>query len=404
MRVDGLIPQPREWQCEALAAWEANCRRGIASVVTGGGKTIFAILCIEAIKRHRVQVSTTILVPTIALMDQWYANIRAYLDISADQIALFAGSTKTVRTKQVNIVVLNTGRELVQEITKRVPSFLIVDECHRAASPMNSKALRGNHIATLGLSATPESCGESRFRTVLIPRLGKIIYTYDLMTARADGVISDFSLTNVAVDLSETERYHDAQVTKRIANLHSRCDRGEPLEHQLQLARIRRANIRKNASIRIPLAVRLAEEANGARCIIFHESIGGVDQIARLLVMRGRRATAYHSRLGPELRTDNLRQFAQGRFDILVACRAIDEGLDVPAAQIAIIASSTKQNRQRIQRIGRVLRPSETKVKAEIFTIYIRNCEEEYLLDEMSQLDGHVDVRWMRAEQLADSS
>ena len=46
---DGIFPTPpvlRAWQQEALEEWSINFS-GIAQVVTGGGKTFFAIACMD---------------------------------------------------------------------------------------------------------------------------------------------------------------------------------------------------------------------------------------------------------------------------------------------------------------------------------------------------------------------
>ena len=40
----------RKWQQIALDEWTRADNRGIASVVTGGGKTIFALACAKAIQ------------------------------------------------------------------------------------------------------------------------------------------------------------------------------------------------------------------------------------------------------------------------------------------------------------------------------------------------------------------
>ena len=74
-------------------------------------------------------------------------------------------------------------------------------------------------------------------------------------------------------------------------------------------------------------------------------------QCAWCLDRRGERVSIYHSHLAPTIRRRNLELFKLGHVSTLVTCRALDEGLNVPDASVAIIAASTRSTRQRIQRL-----------------------------------------------------
>lgn len=60
-----------------------------------------------------------------------------------------------------------------------------------------------------------------------------------------------------------------------------------------------------------------------------------------------------HSAMAPDARKPALERFRDGEVRILISCRALNEGFDVPSASIGIVMSSTSVNRQRIQRLGR---------------------------------------------------
>jgi superfamily II DNA or RNA helicase len=104
--------------------------------------------------------------------------------------------------------------------------------------------------------------------------------------------------------------------------------------------------------------------------------------ISEILFKRGHSVALYHSQLGGDSRRENLKQFKKGMIEILVCCRALDEGVDIPESEVAIIAASTSSNRQRIQRVGRVIRLHGSKDIAKIFTIYITQKELEKLVEE----------------------
>jgi len=81
---------------------------------------------------------------------------------------------------------------------------------------------------------------------------------------------------------------------------------------------------------------------------------------------------------------------------VLVTCRALDEGANVPEANIAIIARSTSSTRQRIQRLGRVLRPAAKKSAATVYTLFTGEDEREQLANEARGLEGVARIVWKR--------
>ena len=60
---------------------------------------------------------------------------------------------------------------------------------------------------------------------------------------------------------------------------------------------------------------------------------------------------------------------ASGLVPVLVAIDCLDEGVDVPAVDAAIILASSTNDRQFIQRRGRVLRRSSNKARAKLIDI-----------------------------------
>ncbi len=338
-----------------------------------------------------------IVVPTMALLDQWYVSLREDLQVPDADIATFSGEGRPEHIGIVNLMVVNTARVYGPKVPKKYASMLIVDECHRAASQANSLALRGDYRATLGISATPEREHDDLFTTVLVPLLGPVTFEYSYSQALRDGVIVPFDLINVSTDMTAEEQreYDDASVD--IARTYQKVMSGDVNRDLLVRKLQRRARLAASSIHRIPVTVRLAEQHRDNRLIIFHESISSAERILRILLARNFNATIYHSRIGAELRRDNLRLYRRGVFDTIVTCRALDEGANVPETDVAIVASSTGSARQRIQRLGRVLRPAPGKPRARIYTIYVSKPEERRLAEEASTLTGAGEVIWMRS-------
>lgn len=391
-----LDTAPRRWQTEALEAWLRAEQRGIVGVVTGAGKTLFAELCMVKFRASWPRGRIVVVVPTLALLDQWFVSIREDLHIPEEEIATFSGESRAAEARPVNLVVLNTARRAAPQISAAGPSFLVVDECHRAASPENLKALGGDHQATLGMSATPERDYDDGLDEVLIPSLGPVIYRYDYEQARADGVIAPFDLVNVEVELNTREQSQYDALTQRVAKLLRRRASGEDVDGLLKRTLQARAAVSATASMRVPTAVLLVEKNRGDRTLVFHERIANAEAIHELLESRGNRVTLYHSGVNPAVRRDNLRLYRRGVFDILVTCRALDEGVNVPDTRVAVIASSTASVRQRIQRLGRVLRPSPGKGAALVYTVYATEVERRRLEQDQGAA-GADSVGWLRA-------
>ena len=368
------------------------------SVVTGGGKTVFAHMCISEFFKHAPDGRVLIIVPTVALLDQWYVSLQDELGVPTDEIALYSGSEKPEHQGRINLLVINSARTLAEAVAGDACAFLIVDECHRSGSPQNAKALAGKYWATLGLSATPEREYDEGFHVYIEPALGPIIYTYDYREAHADGVITAFDLVNVRIDLLLREQSAYDRMTRAIAAQKRREGKAGGIQ-STRLKRLlqRRASVAGAASLRIPVAVRLVESHRGQRAIIFHERIDAAEKLVDLLSKRKHSVTAYHTKIGPAMRRENLRLYRRGVFDILVCCRALDEGMNVPETSVGVIASSTASQRQRIQRLGRVLRPAAGKDRATIYTIYATTQEGARLKREEDRLEGVASVSWSRS-------
>ena len=384
---------PRRWQIEAVEAWDKGLT-GIARVVTGGGKTVFSFLCLKRFFTEYPDGKAIIVVPTIALLDQWFVDISDATDIDESEIACYSGGSKPEHPKRINILVLNTARLVSQDLSNAGTTFLIVDECHRAGAIENSKALLGNHEATLGLSATPEREADDGFVTRITPALGPVIYDYDYRTAKTDGVIVDFDLINVEIgisagDLNRLQARFEDPLNKSLGSVSDAAATG---------AGSKSTKIARSAerALRVPWAVKLALSHQHERVVIFHERVAEVESISDLLAKFGQNSVTYHSSLSDSHRRDNLRLFRRGIVNMLVTCRALDEGANVPEANVAIVAHSTSSTRQRIQRLGRVLRPARNKRRAIVYTLYVGDDQRIRLSKEATNLEGVADVSWSR--------
>ncbi|PXA80766.1 hypothetical protein DMC25_21025 [Caulobacter sp. D4A] len=384
MAISGL----RRWQTEAIEAWQGHGHRGIVGAVTGGGKTVFALACVRETRPE----TTLIVVPTVALLDQWWEEATSFFSLRLDDVNLITGRGKLVRGT-INIGVLNTVSKLEAKWAAE-QTMLIVDECHKAASDKFSAVLDLPAEKRLGLSATPYRPYDDGLRERLIPALGDVIYQYTYADALRDEVIVPFSLRNVVFDLEEERATSYAKMTRMIARTISENGSDSPEAVSLYL---RRARILNLSPARVEITLRLVAAHRGERILVFHEDVEACAVIHEVLMASGVRAGLYHSGLPARMRAETLLDFRRGRSGVLVTCRALDEGFNVPEAQIGIIAASTATRRQRIQRLGRVLRPAAGKGGATIYTLVATSPEIERLKAEEVEMEGVADVSWSHA-------
>lgn len=378
----------RRWQSEAMKAWESNGRRGIVGAVTGGGKTIFALACIRETRPE----TTLIIVPTVALLDQWWEETTSFFGWSLDDVNIVSGRKKLVRGS-VNIGVLNT-------VAKLAPSWpgedalLVIDECHKAASEKFSAVLGLPGDARLGLSATPERPYDDGLSELLVPALGDVIYQYTYADALRDEVIVPFNLQNIVFDLEEDREASFKKMTRMIAR--SISEHGTEAPETIALF-LRRSRILNLSPARVEITLRLVAAHKTERILVFHEDVEACRVIHEVLRANGVSARLYYSGLQAKARTQALADFRQGHARVLVTCRALDEGFNVPETEIGIIAASTATRRQRIQRLGRVLRPASGKNSATIYTLVATKAEIERLKAEENELEGVANASWSHA-------
>ena len=415
------------WQQTCIKEWLSIGSRGVVQVVTGAGKTILALYAAKALQEKLGKpVELVIIVPKTFLVTQWKASILSHqqdLGIRREDIGWVQGNHHQVHNKRVMIYVVNSARYTLSStlhslLTKGKTVLVIADECHHYASAENRKifsfldsldAKATKRFHSFGLSATPQVHG---FATHLVPALGPLFYTYGFTEAIRDGVINQVVIHNVELAMTEeqVELYGElcAKVTTtlhRLTNLVPYLKKLKGAEFFLEIQNLctsKHESIAETARLLIALfhqrraLVNLAPQRitctfdliklldSRSKIIIFGERISQSEELYELLKRRYPKEVAhYHSELGEIERTVALKRYRSGEARILVSCKALDEGLDIPSADVGIILSSTSEQRQRVQRMGRVLRRQEGKHKASLFYLSLADTvEDANLLEE----------------------
>lgn len=384
----------REWQEKAFPLWWEK-KRGIIKVVTGGGKTFFAIHCLKRYLENDPQKSILIVVPSIALLDQWYDSLSQNFDDK--EISLNGGGEQTKVITKICISTIDSLKNIISLIDAE-NTLLIVDECHKIGTEKRGEMLTNAWHATLGLSATPERDYDDNFYIIIKKILGDIIFNYDYIDAREDEVIVNFKLLYGYAALLPEEENKYKKFTKSIQRRAATIGGQDMNDYPLKMLIFNRARLVKNSKNRIPYGIELIQKYERDSWIVFTENKKQAKEFNKIVnKLKGFNSGIYNTDLNDDERQENLEKFKAGNLNVLVSCTALDEGFDMPEADGAMILSASSSKRQRIQRMGRVLRITANKENALIVTVYSSKTEYEKLREESNRykLEG-VPVKWQQ--------
>lgn len=381
----------RDWQENAFPLWWEK-KRGIIKVVTGGGKTVFAIHCLTKYLEENQSNSILIVVPSIALLDQWYEGLSQ--SFSFKEIALNGGGEQIEDIAKICITTIDSLKNLIDKVDPE-NTLLIVDECHKIGTEKRGEMLTNNWHATLGLSATPERDYDDNFYIIIKKILGDIIFDYDYIDAREDEVIVNFKLLYGYAAMLPEEEDKYTKFTKNIQRRAATIGGSNMNDYPLKMLIFNRARLVKNSKNRIPYGVELLLKHKRESWIVFTENKKQAKEFNKIINKKGFKSGIYNTDLNDEERLHNLTAFKNRELNVLVSCTALDEGFDMPEADGAMILSASSSKRQRIQRMGRVLRITANKENALIVTVYSSKTEFTKLREESNRykLEG-VPVKW----------
>ncbi len=397
---------PRPHQLEAIEVWKLRGRRGILEHATGSGKTITAITAMrEWLEAGR---PVLILVPSELLLTQWRDEVRAELGEETRMLLVGADNSRWRRTDVlewytgpeggpcVTLAMLQTAstEEFLRHVRGGEHLMLIADEVHRAGSPRFSRVLSIDAGARMGLSATPKRFGDPEGTERLLGYFGGVVHSFFLADAIAAGRLCSYTYYVHPVELSPDEtlewRRMTAEIGKEIARASS-SENGElSVSERAKLLLIRRARILKQASGKVPLATEVVCEhyEPGQRWLVYCDVETQLEEVVHALREKGLPCTGYSSQM------QGSREAALAHFEsvggVLVAIKMLDEGVDMPATDRALILASSRNPREFIQRRGRVLRISPGKSMAEIHDALVMPPRQDEETDTIAILKGEL--------------
>ena len=378
----------RSYQEEALIKFKSANYKGILAMATGAGKTITALACASSIEDLDL---IFIVVPIKDLVQQWLEELQKFTNFYSPiaavgksniwkeqlyrKLNLIHGGKQAARRLPTVLVGTYSGlsklsvAELIEDaggLPKK--SLIIADEVHTAGAEQYRRILRNDFTYRLGLSATPIRSHDEEGTEFVLDYFGGIVYELDLEQAIELGILCQYEYYVYVVTLTDIENEEYQKLTKRIVKLLRSGN--DKVSGSINRLAIERSRIIKSASDKIAILDRIIQDHPLSKGMIYCADIEQADLVCHRLSQQGIQVSRFTSKEDKQ-RSLILYEFSQGRLDALVAVKCLDEGVNIPAAQEAIILASDTSQRQFIQRRGRILRKVEGKERATLIDILV---------------------------------
>ena len=351
--------EPFYYQREAIAEWDRHQGRGVVVLPTGAGKTFVAVMAIE--RRPR---STLVVVPTLDLLHQWFDLLESAF---ARSIGIIGGGY--YEPAPITVTTDDSAYLHAEKLGHRF-GLVVFDECHHLPSESYAMAARALLAPfRLGLTATPERTdgGEARYAELI----GPIVYRKDI-DELSGTYLASYETQRIEISLTDAERLeYQSERALYLGFIRSqgirmsspsgwadfiakstRSDDGR----RAFLAYRRQRQLALTATRKLEVLERLLHSHRNDRVLIFTEDNATVYEIASRFLLP---AITHQTRV--KERSAILKAFNAGELTAVVTSKVLNEGVNVPEANVAVVLSGSGSVREHVQRLGRILRKREHK-------------------------------------------
>lgn len=416
------------YQKNAVEKWENNNYKLMFEMATGTGKTRTAIGCISKLKKKLDKLVVIICTPQDTLTKQWKNEIDN-LGVLFDAEIIADGSNHKWRNQlQIMLTQMSVGlyryviiyttqttaskKDFVEIIEKHLKGdevCFVGDEAHGLGANVTKRALLPIYRYRIGLSATPQRWFDDVGTSILNSYFGDDPFSFTILQAQTTinpltnkPFLVEYYYHPVFVKLTEEELESYKKLTQRIKNLYkyaNRSDNSDEYQKRYEMLLFARANIQKNALEKYGALEKILNEMETVEnTLVFTapEQIDGVLQILSSNDVLAHRITQEQGTV-PETKYNGLTErqyliecFKKKQYGALVAISCLDEGIDIPTADTAIIMASSTNPREYIQRIGRVIRQAPNKKDAHIYDFVVEPSFNKMLSKELIQFEIEI--------------
>lgn len=351
--------EPRDYQQAGLQGWLKAKGRGVVVLPTGSGKSYLALMAIDAKRRD-----TLVVAPTLDLVRQWYDLLRHAF--CADVGVLGGGEHRVL---PLTVCTYDSAYLHMEHLGARF-GLLVFDECHHLPGSTYSLAARLSLAPfRLGLTATPERADGRE--DALDELVGPVAYRRDIGELAGE-YLAEYTTERIIVQLSPQERAeHDQEralyrefVRSQGIRMGSPAGWGDFVMRSSMSDEGRRAmrayrrqrQIAFAAQAKIDTVEYLLRLHAEDRCLLFTNDNATAYELSHRFLLP---AITHQTRISE--RSEILSGLRAGRYGAVVTSKVLNEGVDVPEANVAIVISGSGSVREHVQRLGRILRKQADK-------------------------------------------
>ena len=383
----------RDYQEEAIQCWIDNDCHGFYVMATGTGKTWTAIYSAKYLI-DKERVLTVITAPYKHLIKQWGEDLvkvfphATIIFISSENPSWEALLRKEIITLRYNqqsqLIVISTiasfnmkrFRDAID--THQGKKLLIVDEAHRFTH--RPEDLKKQYQYMLGLSATPYRGKSSESGKELMAFFGGQVYNLPIEKALKMKCLVPYDYHPIFVSCSEEEENKFAKLTQKITtcfNAQGVCINPDLL---VTLLRSRLRVIAMAESKLAKLDSFLQEHDHLGHFVVYcgdgkmyedNSEKRHIQIVQELLREHGYSCAQFTAQETMNERMKLISAFDAGIFSALAAIRCLDEGINIPSIESAMILASNDDYREFVQRRGRILRKHSNKDHADIYDLVV---------------------------------
>lgn len=401
----------RPYQIEAYSNWVQNEYKGIFAMATGTGKTITALNCILNLYQIHNSYKAVILVPTVALLQQWKKecesfNFKNIIQVSSktDWSHEISIATTSNKFSQKSFIIIVTYASFTKSKFKAhfdslpLDTVLIADEMHNMGSPSILKTLNNIHLQKrLGLSATPNrkyDLESNENLNTFFNDKQPYLYEFTMERALAEGRLCQYNyyphLVELTTDENNKYKKYSSDLMKHIDKETGKYKDNQEVKDLL----LKRKNIINKATNKIFVFERIINEVynskNNLKYTLVYVPEGSeadysiteeyiedeednklINEYTSIIRKVDSSIIVRQFTSQTNDREQLIKNYSSGETHVLTSMKCLDEGVDVPRSEIAVICASSGNPRQFIQRRGRVLRTHPNKIKAIIHDLIV---------------------------------
>ena len=332
MKNPKIVPRSHQVEClDAISkAVESGLRRALVVMASGLGKTLTSAFAIERFFAGREFGRVLVLCHSEAILSQSKDKYKSYFG-EEYSYGMFTGHEKAARRTDFLFATFQTMKEHRKEFAKDLFNYVVVDEAHHSHACTYFPTIKYFEPEfLLGLTATPDRLDGQDIKEIY----GAPVYELDFVAAMSRGLLAECDYQLVLDDMSQEK-------------LDECLESGE----RLSIAQLNRTVfVPKRDEEIVRLIRQYSAEQQDPKTIIFCKTI---EHARRITKMMGEDVVLVHNGQSNLTNDMALEAFRQGKIRTIVSVQMLNEGIDVPDANVIVFLRNTCSETIFYQHLGR---------------------------------------------------